>query len=49
MCVYYPDTRLKRIEDVDAKKVTAWTEGKLAFRDETFHRSCQKDQQMVQC
>ena len=36
MCVYYPDTRLDRIEAVDVKKVSAWTEGKLTFRDETF-------------
>jgi len=36
MCVYYPDTRLYRIKTVDVKKATAWKEGKLAFRDETF-------------
>ena len=36
MCVYYPAKGLDRIETVDTKKVTAWMEGKLAFREETF-------------
>ncbi len=36
MGLYYQDKRLVRIETVDVEKVTAWTEGKLAFRDESF-------------
>jgi transmembrane sensor len=36
MCVYYPDKRSGRNETVNAKDVIAWTEGKLAFRDEDF-------------
>jgi len=42
MCVYYPETRLDRIEAVDVKKVSAWTEGKLTFRDETFSEVVRK-------
>ncbi len=36
MLEYYPDNRVHRIKTVDSKRVTAWKEGKLAFRDETF-------------
>jgi transmembrane sensor len=36
MCVYYPDQGSCQTKTVDVKKVTAWKEGKLAFRDETF-------------
>lgn len=36
MCVYNPDQRQYQIETADVKEVTAWTEGKLAFRNETF-------------
>lgn len=42
MYVYYLGTSLHRIETVDAKKVTAWKEGKLAFRDETFSEVVRK-------
>jgi ferric-dicitrate binding protein FerR (iron transport regulator) len=36
MCVYNPDQRQYHIETADVKTVTAWKEGKLAFRNETF-------------
>jgi ferric-dicitrate binding protein FerR (iron transport regulator) len=36
MYVYYPGTGLNRVETVKVNKVTAWKEGKLAFRDESF-------------
>ena len=31
-CVYYPDQGLCQTKTADVKKVTAWKEGKLAFR-----------------
>lgn len=36
MCTYEPDIRRHQIETVDVSNVTAWMEGKLAFRDEAF-------------
>ena len=36
MCVYYPDQRSYQVETADVKEITAWTEGKLAFRNEIF-------------
>jgi ferric-dicitrate binding protein FerR (iron transport regulator) len=36
MCVYYPGTSMKHIQYVDPGTVTAWKDGKLAFRDEAF-------------
>jgi len=42
MCVYYPGTFLNRIETADVKKVTAWKEGNLMFRDENFTEVVQK-------
>jgi transmembrane sensor len=37
MCIYYPGTSLYRIDTVDTEKITAWKEGKLIFRDESFN------------
>ncbi len=34
MCIYRPDKKSHRVEAVDADKITAWTEGKLVFRQE---------------
>lgn len=42
MYVYFPGTGLNRTETVDVKKVTAWKEGKLTFRDETFSEVVKK-------
>lgn len=36
MAVYQVDQGMCRVETVDVKEVTAWKDGKLAFRDENF-------------
>jgi ferric-dicitrate binding protein FerR (iron transport regulator) len=36
MSEYHPEERLHRIKEVDVSLVTAWKDGKLAFRDESF-------------
>lgn len=36
MCVFNTSNELYQIRTVDTEKITAWTEGKLVFRDEYF-------------
>jgi len=36
MCTYMPDKRRCRVETVNTQYVTAWKDGRLTFRDESF-------------
>ena len=42
MCIYYPDKNVYQIDKVDVSEVTAWKEGRLAFRDESFDNVVRK-------
>ncbi len=42
MYIYYPDRKLYQIDKVDVSEVTAWKEGRLAFRDESFDNVVRK-------
>ena len=42
MCIYYPDKKAYQIDKVDVSEVTAWKDGRLAFRDESFDNVVRK-------